>query len=654
MNAEIGHLALNLTGGIAFLQFLFPVLTPYPENIAPLVKRLALAQALLLTLSLCALGYAFLYNDFSLHYVASHSNSLLPWYYRLSAIWGGHEGSLLLWLYILSLWSAAVSLRSHQLPDAFLARVLAVLGYIAFGFVLFISLTSNPFARQIPFPFDGQDLNPLLQDPGLIFHPPMLYAGYVGFAVAFAFVVAGLWQGRLDSLWLKRARPWTLAAWLTLTLGIALGSYWAYYELGWGGWWFWDPVENASLMPWLIGTALIHSLAVSEKRGLFMIWTALLAILAFSLSLVGTFLVRSGVLTSVHAFASDPTRGIFILGLLTAILLPALLLLILRASSLSRPSPYALLSRESGILLNSWLFSGAWLIVLVGTLYPLIADILSLGKISVGAPYFNRLIIPLALISLIALGIGPLLQWRRHKLTDLKPKLYTLFILTLTISVWLLMFYAPKHGINPQTHPQTKGYHLATLIATLATSFALSGILTDYLFRFKHRGMRALNTRAADTGMIISHLGYILMAYAIIATGYYSNEQDLSIQSGGNVQIANYDIHLQGFEQHTGANYQATQGKFLIRKTDDPSFFSVLTPAKRTYFSATMPMTESARLVTPTHDLYLAMGEALDNDHWAIRVQHKPFIIWIWLGAVLMALGGMIASLDRRYRKDKS
>lgn len=647
MTAEIGHVALILAGAMALVQCIVAFATQANASVVRFVKATALAQFALLTLSMIALGYAFFHNDFSLYYVAGHSNSLLPWYYRLSAIWGGHEGSLLLWLYILSAWTAAVTWRSKDLPDDFLIKVLAILAYITFGFILFIVLTSNPFMRHLPFPFDGRDLNPLLQDPGLIFHPPMLYAGYVGFAVAFAFVVAGLWQGRLDALWLKRARPWTLGAWLTLTLGIALGSYWAYYELGWGGWWFWDPVENASLMPWLIGTALIHSLAVSEKRGLFMIWTALLAILAFSLSLVGTFLVRSGVLTSVHAFASDPTRGVFILALLVAIMLPAMLLLIFRASRLSHNAPYSLLSRESGILANNWLFAGAWLIVMLGTLYPLVADVLNLGKISVGAPYFNRLIVPLALISLMILGVGPLLKWRRHALRDYLPTLSLTLILSLALSAYLILIYAPANNI---VIINERNFHLGTVIAILCASFAFSAIVVDYVIRFRYQGWRGLKNRASLNGMLLAHLGYIVMAFGITATGYYSDEQDLSISTDQHVSIANYDIHLQGFEHYQGANYQSTKGKFLIKRHDDDSFFTVLTPAKRSYFSSTMPMTESARYVSPTHDLYLAMGEALSDSAWAIRVQFKPFIIWIWLGALIMALGALIAMFDRNYR----
>ena len=638
MIVELGHYSLLLAGLITLLQCLLPLFAADHVRVQAIVLRAAKAQFLLLSISFFALVYAFYVNDFSLYYVAGHSNSLLPWYYRISAVWGGHEGSLLLWIYILSLWTIAVAMRTNALPGAFRTRVLAVLGYILAGFISFIVFTSNPFLRDYRLPFDGRDLNPLLQDPGLIFHPPLLYAGYVGFAVAFAFVVAGLWQGRLDRLWLRRSRPWTLIAWMTLTLGIALGSYWAYYELGWGGWWFWDPVENASLMPWLVGTALIHSLIVSERRGLFMVWTALLAILAFSLSVVGTFLVRSGILTSVHAFATDPTRGIYILALLVAITLPALLLLITRASTLSRRAPYSLVSRESGILANNWLLSGACLVVFMGTLYPLVADVLNLGKISVGAPYFNRLIVPMALISLAILGVGPLFNWRKQALAPLRPWLIFGVLFAAAFTGLIMLAVVPDANF-------------LTLIALATGGFALAAIFSDYLIRLKKRGLSGLKTRASLTGMLLAHLGYVVMALAITATELYSNEQDLRVREGQSVDMAGYHITLLGLRETQGANFTATQGRFRVQKSEDEHFFALLLPAKRQYFSSTMPMTESARLVTPTHDLYIAMAEDLGQGDWAVRVQYKPFISWIWIGALLMALGGIIAAGDRIYRE---
>lgn len=633
---DFGAYALTLACAIAFIQALMPLFAAHNPRVQQLTVQAAKAQALLTTIAFIGLTAAFYYNDFALQYVSEHSNSLLPWYYRLSAVWGGHEGSLLLWIWVLNLWTFAVAIKTRDLPGDYRARILAVLGYIAFGFHLFILLTSNPFNRFDFAPFDGRDLNPLLQDPGLIFHPPLLYGGYVGFAVAFAFIVAALWQGRLDSLWLKNARPWTLAAWLTLTLGIALGSYWAYYELGWGGWWFWDPVENASFMPWLVGTALIHSLIAAEKRGLFRIWTALLAILAFSLSLIGTFLVRSGVLTSVHAFASDSTRGVFILALLVAICLPALLLLIFRATTISSKTPYSLLSKETGILANNWLLTGACLVVMIGTLYPLAADVLNLGKISVGAPYFNRFIVPMAMLLLTMLGIGPIIRWKRDLPNRLIP--YVLFSLIFAVILTVIIM----------TNAVPSWKTIAGISVFLAT-FALGGIIADYGFdtykqhRFIPNGARA--------GMLIAHSGLIVSILAITATSLYDDARDLSFKTGKTVDIDRYHITLTGIGEQKGPNYRATVGKFLIVRGDDTNNVNVLTPAKRTYFSSTMPMTESARLITPTHDLYLAMGESINSDTWAVRVQYKPFIIWIWIGAVIMALGGLIAASDRSYRK---
>ena len=629
MLVETGHYALWLAGAMAFLQALLPTFCADRRTACALAVSAAKTQSALLTFSIAALGYGFIANDFAVRYIAAHSNSLLPWYYRLTAVWGGHEGSLLLWIEILGLWSAALAVRSKALPDDLRAKILAVLGAISLGFITFIGFTSNPFSRALPAPFDGADLNPLLQDPGLILHPPLLYTGYVGFAVAFAFVVAGLWQGRLDTLWLRRARPWTLAAWLALTLGIALGSYWAYYELGWGGWWFWDPVENASLMPWLIGTALLHSLIASEKRGAFLTWTALLAILAFSLSLIGTFLVRSGVLTSVHAFAADPTRGIYILALLVAITLPAFILLIQRAPALASRAPYALLSRETGILANNWLMTGACLIVFTGTLYPLAADSLNLGKISVGAPYYNRLIVPLALASLILLGIGPLLRWKNDRARRLAPRLAAVLALALAATLLTLTL--------------ADTWQIRTALAVFAAMIAAAAIIVDTTDRLRHR----LPITRAYSGMTLAHLGYLITALGITATGLYSNEQDHSLKRGSVLDFAGYRLTLVDLETREGPNYTATVGKILVQKTDGTPV-TVLLPSKRNYHSSTMPMTESARHITPTHDLYLALGEAINADTWAVRLQYKPYIIWIWLGALIMAAGAALAALPHR------
>ena len=453
--------------------------------------------------------------------------------------------------------------------------------------------------------------------------------GYVGFSVAFAFAIASLMTGKLDSAWARWSRPWTLAAWVFLTLGIVLGSWWAYYELGWGGWWFWDPVENASLMPWLIGTALLHSLIVSEKRGAFLTWTALLAILAFSLSLIGTFLVRSGVLTSVHAFAADPTRGIYILALLVAITLPAFILLIQRAPALASRAPYALLSRETGILANNWLMTGACLIVFTGTLYPLAADSLNLGKISVGAPYYNRLIVPLALASLILLGIGPLLRWKNDRARRLAPRLAAVLALALAATLLTLTL--------------ADTWQTRTALAVFAAMTAAAAIIVDTTDRLRHR----LPITRAYSGMTLAHLGYLITALGITATGLYSNEQDHSLKRGSVLDFAGYRLTLVDLETREGPNYTATVGKILVQKTDGTPV-TVLLPSKRNYHSSTMPMTESARHITPTHDLYLALGEAINADTWAVRLQYKPFILWIWLGALIMAAGAALAALPHR------
>ena len=637
--AALGSYALTLAAGIALIQWLPPLWAADHPRLQQMTVQAAKAFFLLVSVSFFCLFLSFFGNDFSLLYVSAHSNSLTPWYYRLSAVWGGHEGSLLLWLWLLGLWTFSVARCTRRLAGGLRTRVLAVLGYISFGFTLFLLLTSNPFLRLDFAPFDGEDLNPLLQDPGMIFHPPLLYTGYVGFAVVFAFVCAGLWQGRLDSLSFRRARPWTLAAWVALTLGITLGSYWAYYELGWGGWWFWDPVENAALMPWLIGTALLHCLIVAEKRGLFRLWTALLAILAFSLSLVGTFIVRSGALTSIHAFASDPTRGGFIIGLLVSITLPALLLLIARAGVIgAAENDYRVVSRETGLLLNNYFLTGACLVVLLGTLYPLIGDVLGLGRISVGAPYFNQMTLPLAMALLIAMGIGPSLRWRRDIGKRLLPRL--LFALgcaalfTGLIAAWVLPSWKWRAGI-----------------ALFCAGFALSGIALDCAARIRRHGLRGLGGHGG--GMLLAHLGVVVMTLAITATGLYSQSRDMVFETGKRVTMAGYDITLTGLERKDGPNYSATVGRFLIRRQGAFETLAVLEPAKRRYHSSATVISESARLVRPGHDLYLVMGEALDATTWAVRVQYKPFILWIWLGGVLIACGGLLTACAQVSRQKR-
>lgn len=639
MWAELGHYAMLLALSFAFLQCLLPTLGQWlgQPRLMQCGAAACTVQFYLLLLAFAGLSLAFLFNDFSVTYVAAHSNSRLPWYYRLSAVWGGHEGSLLLWIVILGGWSYAVTLKSPHLPLPFISKVMAVLGMISFCFLLFIELTSNPFRRILPFPFDGQDLNPLLQDIGLIFHPPMLYMGYVGFAIAFAFVVAALWHGRLDSVWLRWSRPWTLAAWASLSLGIALGSFWAYYELGWGGWWFWDPVENASLMPWLVGTALLHCLAAAEKRRVFLIWTALLAILAFSLSLLGTFLVRSGVLTSVHAFANDPTRGVFILTLLAVITLPALVLLVLRADTLVSHQDFKFISREMSILINNWLLCGACLMVFVGTLYPLLADVLGWGKISVGSPYFNALSVPLAILALFLISLAPLLRWRTQE--ENLPRLRWVILAALLLAGFATFLSLRPFGfVSP-----------SACLGAYAAYFAVFLCAYDWLRALpRKKNLRALLPKAQKGGMMLAHLGFIVTCLGIVFTGSFSIEQDISIRTGDLAPIGSYQVKLLGLRELQGPNYTATRGIFTLSRDD--TLVAVLHPEKRQYFSSAMPMTESARYVHPLHDIYLAMGERLNEDSWAVRVQYRPLIRLIWGGALLMALGAFWIMRDRRFR----
>ena len=631
MLPELGFFFLLLATSGAFFLALLPQLGLYKKSPTLIHSAWWLSYLLALsgTASVALLAYAFATDDFTLEYVAAHSNSQLPLFFKVAATWGGHEGSMLFWLFSLSLWLAAFAFFNRKHDRTFSAQTLSLLGLICFGFALFILFYSNPFGRIFPPPQEGRDLNPMLQDIGLIFHPPLLYIGYVGFAVNFAMSLAALIYPRSARQIARSMRCWVLSAWLFLTLGIVLGAWWAYYELGWGGWWFWDPVENASLMPWLIGTALLHSLIVSEKRGAFLTWTALLAILAFSLSLIGTFLVRSGVLTSVHAFAADPTRGIYILALLVAITLPAFILLIQRAPALASRAPYALLSRETGILANNWLMTGACLIVFTGTLYPLAADSLNLGKISVGAPYYNRLIVPLALASLILLGIGPLLRWKNDRARRLVPRLAAVLALALAATLLTLTL--------------ADTWQIRTALAVFAAMTAAAAIIVDTTDRLRHR----LPITRAYSGMTLAHLGYLITALGITATSLYSNEQDHSLKRGSVLDFAGYRLTLVDLETREGPNYTATVGKILVQKTDGTPV-TVLLPSKRNYHSSTMPMTESARHITPTHDLYLALGEAINADTWAVRLQYKPFILWIWLGALIMAAGAALAALPHR------
>ncbi|RZU37139.1 cytochrome c-type biogenesis protein CcmF [Fluviicoccus keumensis] len=642
MIAELGHFALVLAFVVALLQAVLPLVGVHRGHLAlqRMARTMAPVQFLCLLLSFLGLTWAFIHNDFTLDYVSRQSNTQLPIQYKISAVWGGHEGSLLLWVTVLSAWGAAVALFGRGLPREMIARVLAIMGMVNVAMMAFVLMTSNPFRRLLPdFPMNGADLNPLLQDPGLIVHPPLLYMGYVGFTVPFAFAMAGLLGGRLDSAWARWSRPWTVAAWSFLSLGIALGSWWAYYELGWGGWWFWDPVENASFMPWLAGTALVHSLAVSEKRGVFKAWTVMLAILAFALSLLGTFLVRSGVLTSVHAFAADPARGLFVLGILFVVIGSSLLLFALRAGHLNSESRYQWISREGFLLANNLLLITATTVVFLGTLFPLVADALKLGKISVGPPYFNTLFTPLALVLLAFLGIGPLTRWKRHDLREQVPPFLKIAVASLVLGVGLPLVFAS--GLKP----------LPTLTLVLCLWVFLN-MLNDIRVKAGTAkqgfaaGLRRLS--ASYWGMQLAHTGLLVTVVGIALTTAYSTERDVRLSPGSRVEIQGYGFEWAGVRSYAGPNFSSEQGEVRIYRGD--TVLETLYPEKRRYNVRGQVMTEAAIDPGLFRDIYVAMGEPLEGNAWAVRVYVKPFIRWTWLGALIMVLGGMFAISDRRYR----
>ncbi len=631
MIPELGHYALLLALPVALLQATLPLIGAWRGNHAwiGLARPAARALFFLVALSFACLVTSFLRDDFSVRYVAENSNTQLPEIYKIGATWGGHEGSFLLWLLMLTGWTFAVSLFSRSLPDEMVARVIGVLGVIATGFLLFVNLVSDPFVRLLPAALNGRDLNPLLQDPGLVGHPPMLYMGYVGFAVAFAFAIAALLAGRLDAAWARWSRPWTLAAWIALTIGIALGSYWSYYELGWGGWWFWDPVENASFMPWLIGTALIHSLAVTEKRGSFRNWTVLLAIGAFSLSLLGTFLVRSGVLSSVHAFATDPRRGVMILILLAIVVGTSLLIFALRAPHSGLGGSFALVSRETLLLGNNVLLVVAAATVLLGTLYPLVMDALGLGKLSVGPPYFNTVFIPVVLPIFLFAAIGPIARWKQSPVADLVGKMRWPAIVATVAAVAL---------------PLTQGRWTPT---AAIGSFVGVWLATAMALQLRAR-LRSGNPPAAYWGMQLAHVGLAVSILGVAMVKNYQVEKDVRMAPGDVVQVGGYTVQFDGVNEVLGPNYRAERGALALSR--DGKVFRVLHPEKRNYFSSAMPMTETSIDTGPLRDIYVSLGEPLDRGAWAVRVYYKPFVIWIWAGALLMALGGATAAADRRYR----
>ncbi len=641
MIPELGHFALILALLFTLIQATIPLIGVAEGRLDLMVvaKSCAWVQWLLFVIAFACLVYAFVNNDFTVAYVAKHSNSLLPLQYKISAVWGGHEGSILLWALILSSWTVAVAIFSQRLPATMVASVLTVMAWISLGFLLFILFTSNPFERLLPnFPIDGQDLNPLLQDFGLIVHPPILYMGYVGFSVVFAFAIAALLEGRLDSAWARWCRPWTLVAWCFLTLGISLGSWWAYYELGWGGWWFWDPVENASFMPWLAGTALLHSLAATEKRGVFKSWTLLLAISAFSFSLLGTFLVRSGVLTSVHAFANDPERGSFILIFLSLVVGGSLTLFAIRAGQFKSFSQYDLASKEMLLLGNNLLLSVATAVVMLGTLFPLFADIFHWGKISVGPPYFNALFIPLVLGLLFLLGFVPLMRWRQNDLSLLVKQALPSLIASLIIAVLLPWWLAEQLNIW-------------VVLALFMVFWVLSRLVFDLKQKLQHKRhpwQAMLNMTPSYWGMSLAHFGVLVLVVGAALTSVYSIEKDVRLDIGGSVSIADYEFRLIQLKDIQGSNYTAVQADIEVYQQQ--RFVTKLFPEKRLYSVQKMPMTEAAIDPGLTRDLYISLGEPLDGNSWAVRVYYKPFVRWLWLGGVLMAFGGLIVIRDRRYR----
>ena len=644
MIAELGNYALGLSLAIALLLAALPLWGAEKGNdqLMALARPMTYGLFLALTVAFGALFYAFAVNDFTVQYVVNNSNSNLPLRYRLSAVWGSHEGSLLLWIWLLTLWSTAVAWFSKPLPQEAVSRVLGIMGIVSVGFLLFVLFTSNPFDRTFPnFPVDGRELNPLLQDVGLIFHPPLLYMGYVGFSVAFAFSIASLMTGKLDTAWARWSRSWTMAAWVFLTLGIVLGSWWAYYELGWGGWWFWDPVENASLMPWLAGTALLHSLAVTEKRGSFKAWTVLLAIMAFSLCLLGTFLVRSGILVSVHAFASDPTRGLYILVYLIIVIGGSLGLYAVKGGQIRSRDNAERYSRETMLLLNNILLMTALAVVFLGTLLPLVHKQLGLGSISIGAPFFDQMFLIIMTPFALLLGVGPLVKWRRDQFSSIRTPV-VISVIVMVIAGFVLPFWLQ----DKLTVSSVLGTMMAVIIALLS--------LYELQQRVTHRsgffpGLTKLSR--SHWGMFLAHLGVAMTVWGIAFSQNYSVERDVRMNVGDSVAIAGYEYKFQGISNADGPNYAGGKAQVDILKNGKTE--ATLFAEKRFYTVSKMTMTEAAIDWGLTRDLYVALGESLGDGSWALRLYYKPFIRWIWLGGVFMALGGLLCMFDRRYRFSK-
>ncbi len=638
---ELGNFALIVALLLSLTQGALPIFGAARGNsvLMSMARPLAFGQFVFVAFAFACLLQAFVSNDFSVLYVSQHSNSQLPIQYRIAALWGGHEGSLLLWTLLLAVWTIAVATFSKHLPEEMVARVIGVMGLISVGFLLFMLFTSNPFDRLLPAALDGRDLNPLLQDPGLVIHPPMLYMGYVGFSVAFAFAISALLGGQLDATWARWSRPWTTVAWVFMTLGIMLGSWWAYYELGWGGWWFWDPVENASFMPWLVGTALIHSLAVTEKRGAFKSWTVLLAIATFSLSLLGTFLVRSGVLTSVHAFATDPKRGVFILSFLVVTIGASLLLFAWRAPKIGLGGKFDIISRESMLLTNNVLLSVASASVFLGTLYPLFMDALGFGKLSVGPPYFNTVFVPLMVPLIIMMGLGPIARWKQASMPDIWVRVRWAFGASLVIALLLPLV------LGKWTPLIALGFMLAFWV--ISTGFL------DLRKRIGKEGsliQRLKSQSRSYYGMQLAHLGIAVFVIGVTMVKGYETERDVRMNVGDTVEAGGYTFRFDGITEQEGPNYHASRGHVVIKKNE--RIVGELFPEKRNYNASGMPMTEAAIKPGLLGDLYVSLGEPIpdSNGAWAVRVYVKPFVDWVWAGCLLMALGGVFAISDRRYR----
>jgi cytochrome c-type biogenesis protein CcmF len=640
MIPELGNFALIVALLLALTQATLPLIGAQRGNttLMAVARPAAQGQFVFVAIAFACLAYSFITNDFSVVNVARNSFSELPKIYCFTATWGSHEGSILLWTLILGFWTTAVTVFSRHLPDEMVSRVIGVMGLVSVGFLAFMLITSNPFVRQFPIPMDGNDLNPLLQDPGMVMHPPTLYMGYVGFSVAFAFAIAALMSGKMDAAWARWSRPWTIVAWMFLSAGITMGSWWAYKELGWGGWWFWDPTENASFMPWLAGTALIHSLSVTEKRGAFKAWTILMAIAAFSLSLLGTFLVRSGVLSSIHAFATDPARGVFILGFLGVVIGGSLLLYAWRAPKMLSGGGFTWFSREALLLSNNVILLAALGTVLLGTLYPLFIDAMGLGKISVGPPYFNAVFVPVIAPALFLMGVGPLVRWKQASLPDLAARLK-----------WALGISVAVAIIVPLT---LKGFNAwASMGLMLSTWIALT-VIEGFRERLKYSqgGLisRLTSLPRSYWGMQVAHFGIAMGVAGITMVANYQTERDVKMNLGDHVELAGYSFTLKGVRQVPGPNYMAARGEVEVTRSGHQ--VALLNPEKRTYNAAGAVMTEAAISANFFRDIYVSLGEPLEGGAWAVRVYHKPFISWLWMGGSLLALGGLLAATDRRYR----